>query len=61
VVQLTVLYTPLNQYFGTVPLGVEDWGIIGVVLAIGLPAYLAIVLTIKRYLPLDENSGEGPH
>ena len=61
VLQLAVLYTPLNQYFGTVPLGVEDWGIIGVVLAIGLPAYLAIVLTIKRYLPLDENSGEGPH
>jgi Ca2+-transporting ATPase len=56
VLQLAVLYTPLNQYFGTVPLGLEDWGIIGGVLVIGLPAYLVIVLAIKRYLPLNESS-----
>ncbi len=61
VLQLAVLYTPLNQYFGTVPLGLEDWGIIGAVLVLGFPAYLAVVLAIKRYLPLDEDPGENPY
>jgi Ca2+-transporting ATPase len=61
VMQLAVLYTPLNQYFGTVPLGLEDWGIIGAVLAVALPAYLAVVLAIKRYLPLDEDPGKDPY
>lgn len=46
--QLAVLYTPLNRYFGTVPLGVEDWGLIAVVLLVGLPAYLGVVRAIKR-------------
>jgi Ca2+-transporting ATPase len=61
VLQLAVLYTPLNQYFGTVPLGLEDWGIIGAVLVLGFPAYLAVVRAIKRYLPLDEDPGENPY
>jgi len=51
VLQLAVLYTPLNQYFGTVPLGVADWGVIGVVLAAALPAYLAVVVLLKRTTP----------
>jgi Ca2+-transporting ATPase len=45
---LAVLYTPLNRYFGTVPLGIEDWGLIAVVLLVGLPAYLGVVRAIKR-------------
>ena len=46
--QLAVLYTPLNRYFGTVPLDVGDWGILGAVFAICLPAYLAIAVGVKR-------------
>lgn len=42
VLQLTVLYTPLNQYFGTVPLGVSDWALLGVVLLLGTPILLLI-------------------
>ncbi|WP_178916061.1 calcium-translocating P-type ATPase, PMCA-type [Natronomonas gomsonensis] len=51
VLQLAVLYTPLNNYFGTVPLGVGDWAVIGVVLAVALPAYLAVVALLKRTTP----------
>ena len=58
VLQLAVLYTPLNQYFGTVPLGLEDWGIIGGVLLLGLPAYLAIVLTIRRQFRHEANASD---
>lgn len=31
ILQLAVIYTPLNQYFGTVPLGVMDWTMILIV------------------------------
>ncbi|MDZ5811920.1 cation transporting ATPase C-terminal domain-containing protein, partial [Halorubrum sp. AD140] len=55
--QLAVLYTPLNQYFGTVPLGVADWILLGGVLAVALPGYLIVVLAIKRYLPLASAPG----
>jgi Ca2+-transporting ATPase len=48
--QLAVLYTPLNRYFGTVPLGVADWLEIGAVLAVALPGYLVVVVAIRRYL-----------
>ena len=49
--QFAVLYTPLRQYFGTVSLGLADWGLIAVVLAVALPGYVAVVAAIKRYLP----------
>jgi len=58
VLQLAVLYTPLDRDVGTVPLDPPDWGIIGAVLPVGLPAYPAAVLTIKRHLPFNEDSGE---
>ncbi|WP_276256164.1 calcium-translocating P-type ATPase, PMCA-type [Halomontanus rarus] len=48
VLQLAVLYTPLNRYFGTVPLEPSDWGVIGVVLAVCLPAYVAIASLVRR-------------
>jgi len=54
--QLAVLYTPLKQYFGTVPLGLADWGVIAAVLAIGLPGYLAVVYAIRRYLPRSDHA-----
>ena len=54
--QLAVLYTPLNQYFGTVPLGLADWSLLGLVVVVALPGYLVVVLGIKRYLPLGSPS-----
>ncbi|TKR24593.1 calcium-translocating P-type ATPase, PMCA-type [Natronomonas salsuginis] len=53
VLQLAVLYTPLNQYFGTVPLGLTDWGIIAVVLLVCLPIYVAIAALIRRTTGTD--------
>ena len=52
VLQLAVLYTPLNQYFGTIPLGVGDWALLGAVLAVALPMYVAVVVAIKRAFPV---------
>jgi Ca2+-transporting ATPase len=46
--QLAVLYTPLNVYFGTVPLGLADWGLIGGILLLALPLYLAVASGVKR-------------
>lgn len=34
---LSVLYTPLNEHFGTVPLGISDWGLLAVVPVVGGP------------------------
>jgi Ca2+-transporting ATPase len=55
--QLAVLYTPLGEYFGTVSLGLTDWGLIAAVLVIALPGYVAVVAAIKRYLPRGVTSG----
>ncbi|WP_265109862.1 cation-translocating P-type ATPase [Halosolutus halophilus] len=46
--QLAVLYTPLNRYFGTIPLGLTDWGIIAGVLAVCLPAYVGVAVLVSR-------------
>ncbi|WP_367175217.1 calcium-translocating P-type ATPase, PMCA-type [Haloarcula rubripromontorii] len=51
--QLAVLYTPLNTYFGTVPLGLADWGLIGGVLLLALPLYLAVASGVKRLERFD--------
>ncbi|QSG06326.1 Cation transport ATPase [Halapricum desulfuricans] len=53
--QLAVLYSPLNRYFGTVPLAVADWALIGAVLAVALPLYGAVVVAIGRWVP-DETT-----
>ncbi len=58
--QLAVLYTPLSAYFGTVPLGVADWGLIAAVVALALPGYVAVVLAIRRYLPADTPDSDLP-
>jgi Ca2+-transporting ATPase len=47
--QLAVLYTPLNGYFGTVPLGVADWGLLGAVLVVVLPVYLLVAVGVRRF------------
>jgi Ca2+-transporting ATPase len=46
--QLAVLYTPLNRYFGTVPLEPMDWAIITTVLGVCLLFYLLIGTIIRR-------------
>ncbi|WP_254764371.1 cation-translocating P-type ATPase [Natrinema marinum] len=46
--QLAVLYTPLNRYFGTVPLEAADWGLIAAVLAVCLPAYIGVATVVQR-------------
>ncbi|WP_335999057.1 calcium-translocating P-type ATPase, PMCA-type [Halorientalis halophila] len=46
--QLAVLYTPLNRFFGTVPLGLTDWAILLGVLAVCLPFYLLVAGWIRR-------------
>lgn len=48
--QLSVLYTPLRDYFETVPLGVADWGVLAVVVAVCVPAYLLVAVVVRRHL-----------
>jgi Ca2+-transporting ATPase len=52
--QLAVLYTPLNDYFGTVPLGLADWGVLLAVLLFTLPLYLAIAAVVRRLRPTSD-------
>ncbi|MUV58006.1 cation-transporting P-type ATPase [Halogeometricum sp. CBA1124] len=46
--QLAVLYTPLRTYFGTVPLGLADWGLLGGVILLGSPVLLFVGWLVKR-------------
>ncbi|GCF12390.1 ATPase [Haloarcula mannanilytica] len=45
---LAVLYTPLRQYFGTVALGVADWGLIAATLAVGAPLLALVGWGVRR-------------
>ncbi len=45
---LSVLYTPLNQYFGTVPLTIGDWGRLLAALAVASPGFLGIAWYVRR-------------
>ncbi|ELZ32408.1 P-type ATPase, translocating [Halogeometricum pallidum JCM 14848] len=45
---LSVLYTPLNQYFGTVPLGIDDWGRLLAALAVAVPGFLGVAWYVRR-------------
>ena len=46
--QLAVLYTPLNAYFGTVPLGLDDWLLLGTVFLVGAPVLVLVGWLLKR-------------
>jgi len=48
VLQLSVLYTPLNQYFGTVPLGIDDWTYLFAALAVAIPGFLGVAWYVRR-------------
>ncbi|MBX0294576.1 calcium-translocating P-type ATPase, PMCA-type [Halomicroarcula sp. F27] len=49
ILQLAVLYTPLNRYFGTVPLELGDWLLIGAVVAVCLLGHLAVAVAVRRW------------
>ena len=49
--QLAVLYTPLREYFGTVALDAGDWALLAGVVAVCLPAYLAVAAGVRRLDP----------
>jgi Ca2+-transporting ATPase len=46
--QFAVLYTPLADFFGTVPLALVDWLLLGGMLVGCLPLYLAVVVVVDR-------------
>jgi Ca2+-transporting ATPase len=45
---MTVLYTPLSDFFGTVALSAADWAVLGVVLAVVSPLMVAVGWLVKR-------------
>ena len=45
---LSVLYTPLNRFFHTVPLSVGDWTLLFGALALVTPAYLGVGWWVRR-------------
>jgi len=47
--QLAVLYTPLNNYFGTVPLSLADWGLLGIVFVLGAPLLVLVGWLTRRH------------
>lgn len=59
--QLTILYTPLNQYFGTVPLGVADWALLGLVLVVGAPILVLVGWVLRRRSARDRTAAQPPH
>ncbi|MFW6153387.1 MAG: cation-translocating P-type ATPase, partial [Halobacteriota archaeon] len=46
--QLAILYTPVRVYFGTVPLSVDDWLLLGAVIALALPALVVVGWLVRR-------------
>ncbi|MFC5969743.1 cation-translocating P-type ATPase [Halomarina salina] len=51
---LAVLYTPLADYFGTVPLASGDWLVLAGVLLASLPLYLLVGVVVRRYTERTE-------
>jgi Ca2+-transporting ATPase len=45
---LAVLYTPLADFFGTVPLSLADWGLLGLVALVGAPLLVGVGLLTRR-------------
>ncbi len=54
--QLAVLYTPLNAYFGTVPLGGADWALLGLVVLLGAPVLVLVGWLVRRYGARDADA-----
>ncbi|MGM0371754.1 MAG: cation-translocating P-type ATPase [Halobacteriota archaeon] len=60
--QLAVLYTPLNRYFGTIPLSLSDWGILLGALGLAMPAFLTVAWVVRRSVTAqwERDRTEGP-
>ena len=54
---LTVLYTPLSTYFGTVPLAPADWALLAGVVAVGMPILLVVGWLSKRQVRTAQVEG----
>ncbi|MEF8785552.1 MAG: calcium-translocating P-type ATPase, PMCA-type [Haloarculaceae archaeon] len=54
---MAVLYTPLADFFGTVPLSVADWGILGGVVLAGTPLLLVVGWAVQQRVG-EEHSGK---
>jgi Ca2+-transporting ATPase len=54
---MAVLYTPLADFFGTVPLSVADWGILGGVVLAGTPLLLVVGWVVQQRVG-GEHSGK---
>ena len=46
---LTVLYTPLADPFGTVPLSLADWGLVGGALLLAVPGFVGSAVWARRW------------
>ncbi|WP_257299097.1 cation-transporting P-type ATPase [Haloarchaeobius sp. FL176] len=55
---LSVLYTPLSEYFGTVALTLSDWGILAAALLVGLGPLLGIGSLVRRHSRHHEDDGD---
>jgi Ca2+-transporting ATPase len=63
VLHLSVLYTPLNRYFGTVPLAIGDWGGLLAALGVALPGFLGTAWYVRQSTRAHwegDRSGENP-
>ncbi|WP_049986881.1 cation-translocating P-type ATPase [Halobellus rufus] len=58
--QLAVLYTPLNAYFGTVPLALADWGLLGLTFLLGAPVLVALGWALRRRRRSERGSAARP-
>jgi Ca2+-transporting ATPase len=58
--QLVILYTPLNEYFGIVPLGIDDWLLLGIVVLVGTPALFLVGWFIRRSLGDEPATDQSP-
>jgi Ca2+-transporting ATPase len=61
VLHLSVLYSPLNQYFGTVPLGIDDWGYLIAALGLALPGFLGVAWYVRRLTSEHRITQHQPH
>jgi Ca2+-transporting ATPase len=48
ILHMAVLYTPLADFFGTVPLSMADWGILGGVVLVGTPLLLVVGWVVEQ-------------
>jgi Ca2+-transporting ATPase len=59
--QLAVLYTPLSESFGTVPLGADDWMLLGLVLLIGTPLLVVTGWLVRRHAAREHERAKASH